>query len=84
MSSDDDLYADVPALDERSRRALTVAEKWIGEGIEGVGIGAADDGGPAVVVYPLDPASAAVRSLPQECEGLPVRVETGDAFRTED
>ena len=83
MSSDDDLYADVPALDERSRRALTVAEKWIGDGIEGVAIGAADGGGPAVVVYALDPASAAVRSLPQECEGLPVRVETGDAFRTE-
>ncbi|MFJ2758944.1 hypothetical protein ACIO3S_25330 [Nocardioides sp. NPDC087217] len=39
MRSDDDLYADVPALDERSRRAITVAEKWIGEGIEGVETG---------------------------------------------
>jgi hypothetical protein len=83
MSADDDLYAEIPALDERSRRALTVAEKWIGEGIEGVAIGAADNGGQAVVVYAVDPASEAVRSLPQECEGLPVQVETGDAFRTE-
>lgn len=83
MSADDDLYAEIPSLDERSRRALTVAEKWIGEGIAGVAIGATEDGGPEVVVYALDPASAAVRSLPQECEGLPVRVETGDAFRTE-
>ncbi|MFE6509188.1 hypothetical protein ACFVDI_01030 [Nocardioides sp. NPDC057767] len=82
--SDDDLYGEIPSLDERSRRALMVAEKWIDEGIAGVAIGAAEDGGPAVVVYALDPGSAAVRSLPQECEGLPVRVETGDAFRTED
>ena len=84
MSENDDLYAEVPSLDQRSRRALTVAEKWIGEGIAGVAIGATDDGEPAVVVYALDPASADVRSLPDECEGLPVRVETGDAFRTED
>lgn len=84
MSPNDDLYAEVPSLDERSRRALLVAEKWIGEGIAGVAIGAAEDGGPAVVVYALDPASAAVRSVPEECEGLPVRIETGDAFRAED
>jgi hypothetical protein len=84
MSEDDDLYAEIPSLDERSRRALMVAEKWIGEGIVGVAIGAAEGGGPEVVVYALDPASAAVRSVPRECEGLPVRVETGDAFRTED
>lgn len=84
MSPNDDLYAEIPSLDERSRRALLVAEKWIGEGIAGVAIGAAEDGGPAVVVYALDPASAAVRSVPEECEGLPVRIETGDAFRAED
>lgn len=82
--SEDDLYAEIPSIDERSRRALKVAEKWIGEGIAGVAIGAAEDGGPALVVYALDPASADVRSLPEECEGLPVRVETGDAFRAED
>ncbi|NGN93904.1 hypothetical protein G5C66_14265 [Nocardioides sp. KC13] len=82
--SDDDLYAEIPIIDERSRHALTVAEKWIGEGIEGVAIGAAEDGGPAVVVYAVDPTSDAVRSLPKECEGLPVRVETGDAFSAED
>lgn len=84
MSPDDDLNAEVPALDERSRHALTVAEKWIGKGIEGVAIGAAEDGGPAVVVYAVDPAAETVRDLPQECEGLPVRVETGDAFSPED
>lgn len=80
MSGDDDLYAEIPSLDERSRRALSAAERWIGAGIQGVAIGAADDGEPVVVVYALDPGSAAVRSLPQECEGLAVRVETGDAF----
>ncbi|MFE6649996.1 hypothetical protein ACFVJS_25790 [Nocardioides sp. NPDC057772] len=84
MSADDDLYAEVPALDERSRHALTVAEKWIGKGVEGVAIGAAEDGGPAVVVYAVDPAAEAVRHLPQECEGLPVRVETGKASGAED
>lgn len=84
MREDDDLYAEIPSLDERSRRVLSVAQRWIGEDIQGVAIGATDEGEPVVVVYSLDPASAAVRSLPQECEGLPVRVETGDAFRAED
>lgn len=84
MSEDEDLYAEIPSLDDRSRRALSAAEQWIGEDIQGVAIGATDDGEPVVVVYTLDPASAAVRSLPQECEGLPVRVESGDAFRAED
>lgn len=84
MSEDEDLYAEIPALEDRSRRALSAAEQWIGEDIQGVAIGATDDGGPVVVVYALHPDSATVRSLPQECEGLPVRVETGDAFSTED
>ncbi len=84
MSDNDDLYAEIPSLDDRSRRALETAGQWIGEDIQGVAIGAGDDGEPVLVVYSLDPASAAVRSLPPECEGLPVRVETGDAFRTED
>lgn len=83
MSEDDDLYAEIPSLDDRSLRALSAARQWIGEDIQGVAIGATEDGDPAVVVYSLDPASAAVRSLPSEFEGLPVRVETGDAFRTE-
>ena len=82
--SEDDLYAEIPSLDDRSRRALSVAEQWIGEDIQGVAIGAAEDGEPVVVVYSLDADSAAVRSLPQQCEGLPVRVETGDAFKTEE
>ena len=81
--SEDDLYAEIPSIDERSRRALMVAEKWIGEDIQGVAIGVAADGGPELVVYALDSSSAGARAVPQECEGLPVRVETGDAFRAE-
>jgi hypothetical protein len=84
MSEDDELHAGIPSLDNLSRRALSAAEEWIGGDIQGVAIGATDDGEPVVVVYALDPASAAVQALPQECEGLPVRVETGDAFRAED
>ena len=84
MSEDADLYAEIPTLDDRSRRALAAAEQWIGQDIQGVAIGATEDGDPVVVVYALDPDSAGVGSLPRECEGLPVRVETGDAFRAQD
>lgn len=81
---DDELRAEVPVLDEQSRRALTSAEQWIGDGVQGVGIGATPDGAPCVVVYALAPQSDAVRALPERCEGLPVRVETGDSFTAED
>jgi hypothetical protein len=78
--SQENLSAQVPALDEQAQRALRVAEQWIGGDIHGVAIGATPEGAPAVVVYMLDGASEAARSLPDTCEGLPVRVETGDAF----
>lgn len=81
--SNEDLWGAVPELDEQSRRALATAETWLGEDIQGVAIGRTDQGDRCVVVYTLDPTSAAVRSLPEEFEGLPVRVESGDAFRTE-
>ena len=77
----DDLWAEVPELDEQSRRALAVANQWIGGDVQGVAIGATDAGERCVVVYALDPNSAAVRALPEQCEELPVRVETGDAFQ---
>lgn len=81
--SNEDLWGAVPELDEQSRRALATAETWLGEDIQGVAIGRTDQGDPCVVVYTLDPTSAGARSIPEECEGLPVRVESGDAFRTE-
>lgn len=84
MSEDEELHAEIPSLDDRSRRALSAAEQWVGEDVQGVAIGATDDGEPVVVVYALHPDSATVRSLPQECEGVAVRVETGDAFSTRD
>lgn len=80
---DDELQAGVPRLDERSRRALAVAQAWIGGGIQGVAIGASESGEPEVVVYAVAGESEAVRGLPGECEGLPVRIESGDAFTTE-
>lgn len=78
--SEDDLSSAVPQLDERSVRALRAAEEWIGDDVQGVAIGSTGEGEPCVVVYALAPESERVRQLPSECEGLPVRVETGDAF----
>lgn len=81
--SSDDLWREVPALDERSRQALTTAETWIGGAVQGVAIGSTEQGEPCVVVYTTDPRSPEVQDLPETCEGLPVRVEGGDAFRAE-
>ena len=81
---DDELQAAVPRLDERSRRALAAAQAWIGGDIQGVAIGATESGEPEVVVYVVAPHSGTARGLPMECEGLPVRVESGDAFTTEE
>ncbi|MBD8870183.1 hypothetical protein [Nocardioides donggukensis] len=78
---DDDLTAAVPRLDAESQRALGVAETWLGDDVQGVGIGATEAGDRCVVVHVLDPTSEQVRSLPEECEGLPVRIEPGDGFR---
>ncbi|MPZ60308.1 MAG: hypothetical protein GEU93_03215 [Propionibacteriales bacterium] len=78
--SEEDLRAEVPAVDERSRRALESAQEWVGDGVQGVAIGATESGEPCVVVYVLEPEAPAVQRLPDECEGLPVRVERGDAF----
>lgn len=81
--SSDDLWREVPALDERSRHALTTAETWIGGAVQGVAIGSTEQGEACVVVYTTDPLSPEVQDLPETCEGLPVRVEGGDAFRAE-
>lgn len=80
---DEELQAAVPELDERSRRALAAAEAWVGGDIQGVAIGADESGEPEVVVYAVAGDSGAVRGLPAECQGLPVRIESGDAFTTE-
>ncbi len=78
----DDLWSAMPAVDERSRRAVEEASKLIGDKVQGVGIGATEDGDPCVVVY-VDAARAASASLPERIEGLPVVVQPGDAFFAE-
>lgn len=78
--SEDDLWKAIPMLDAQSQRALATAEQWIGSDVQGVAIGTIDSGATCVFVYVLDPDSEQVRSLPSECEGLPVRVEPGDQF----
>lgn len=83
MNENDDLHAAMPALDEASRRALDTAGDWVGGDIHGVAIGETQDGRPALVVYAFDAGSPTVQALPSECQGLPVRVETGDAFAAE-
>lgn len=80
MGDDRDLFEAVPALDDRERRALAAAQRWVGGDIQGVAIGRTAAGDSAVVVYALDAASDQVAHLPGVCEGLPVTVETGDAF----
>jgi len=78
--SEDDLRKAIPMLDEQSQRALAAAQQWIGTDVQGVAIGTMASGATCVVVYVLDPDSDEVRSLPRQCEGLPVRVEPGDQF----
>jgi hypothetical protein len=81
--SSDDLWREVPAIDERSGRALAAAERWVGGEVHGVAIGRTEEGEACVVVYTTNPRSPQVQALPEECEGLPVRVQTGGAFRAE-
>jgi hypothetical protein len=76
----DDLTGAIPRLDDRSQQALTAASTWVGGDVQGVAIGATEDGEPCVTVYVLDTQSETVAGLPSHCEGLPVRVESGDAF----
>jgi hypothetical protein len=78
--SSDELWSQVPEIDDQSRRALATAEGWVGDQVQGVAIGATDDGRPCVVVYTSDPTSVQVQQLPGQCEGLPVRVERTDNF----
>lgn len=81
--TNDDLHAEIPRLDDQSARALEAAQAWLGGDVQGVAIGATDDGTPILIVYVLEPGSAAVQALPPTCEGLAVQVETGDAFTAE-
>jgi hypothetical protein len=69
-----------PGLDDRERRALAIAQDWIGDGVQGVAIGADEAGKSVVVVYANAPDCEAVRRLPSHVEGLAVRVEYGGTF----
>jgi hypothetical protein len=81
--TDDDLQAEIPRLDDQSARALEAAQAWLGGDVQGVAIGTDDADTPVIIVYVREPGSATIQALPSTCEGLAVRVETGDAFTAE-
>lgn len=81
--SESDLHAEVPHLSEAERRALDSAEHWVGGDVNGVGIGATAQGEPCVVVFVRTRESASVTALPERIEGLPVLIEVGEEFRTQ-
>ncbi len=56
--------------------ALATASSWVGGSVHGVGIGETTDGHPCVVVF----ADARPVDLPDEVDGLPVRVEVSNQF----
>lgn len=78
----DDLEAAVPVVDEQSARALGVANEWVGGAVTGVGVGAEPDGSRCLVVH-VD-AGQPAPDLPEQVEGLPVRVVSGGAFHAQD
>lgn len=64
------------AADGDHAAALAAASSWVGGLVHGVGIGETPDGHPCVVVF----ADTPPEDLPDEVEGLPVRVEVSDQF----
>jgi hypothetical protein len=75
MTDDDlgDLYAAMPdPPDEQSASALAEASTWVGtHGVEAVGLGEDEAGGPCIVVY----TSGSADDLPTVVGGLPLRAE---------
>lgn len=77
---ENELFAEVPELDEAQRRALSAAEQWVGGDVAGVGIGETDSGAPCLTVYSTDLTGAVAKRLPATVEGLPVRVVSTPPF----
>ncbi len=75
---EDDLFAAIPAISEHERRALAVAEGWVGGDVAGVAIGRTAGDAPCVVVYSTSTDGSA--DVPSTVEGLPVQVVPTDPF----
>jgi hypothetical protein len=70
----EDLKRAVPRSDPAVTRAVAALSERVGGAVVGVGEGRTSEGEPCVVVM-LDPSGPAVASpLPEEVEGVPVRI----------